>query len=103
MTRHCVRVLALAATVLVLGACARCPRCVPSPAPKEASPRNWTSRETELKPFWWNDFVEVPTAQKTFGIGTGATVAGVGTGVLNGHEDLPTAVPGTATLAPPIS
>jgi len=97
MTRHCVRVLALAATVLVLGACARCPRCVPSPAPKEASPRNWTSRETELKPFWWNGLVDVPTAQKTFGTGTGATVAIVGTGVLNGHEDLPTVVPGTAT------
>jgi hypothetical protein len=101
MTRHCVRVLALAAAIVVLGACAKCPRCVPSPPPKETketqSQRNWTSRDTKLDPFWWNGLVNVPAAQKTFGAGTGATVAIVGTGVLNGHEDLPTVVPGTAT------
>ena len=98
MTRYCVRVLALAASILVLGACAKCPRCVPSPPPKETNAaRHWTSRETKLDPFWWNGLVNVPAAQTAFGPGTGATVAIVGTGVLNGHEDLPTVVPGKAT------
>jgi subtilisin family serine protease len=99
MTRHCVRVLALAAAIVVLGACAKCPRCVPSPPPKETtqSQRNWTSRDTKLDPFWWNGLINVRPAQKKFGTGTGATVAIVGTGVLNGHEDLPTVVPGKAT------
>lgn len=103
MTQHLARAAALAAVVLLLGACAgRCVRCVPS-APKEAKDSkdanyyNWTYRETMLDPFWWTTLVDVPTARKNFGTGGGATVAIVGTGVLNGHEDLPKIVPGKAT------
>ena len=99
MTHYRVRVVALAAVVLLLGACAPCVRCVASAPkyPKEAEYRNWSYRETVLDPFWWTTLIDVPTARKNFGRGAGATVAIVGTGVLNGHEDLPKIVPGKAT------
>lgn len=89
MTQHRLQVVALAAAVLLMAACA---------APTRVQrPGYWSYVETELDPFWWAKLIDVPGARQKAGTGTGATVAVVGTGVLKGHEDLATIVPGEAT------
>jgi subtilisin family serine protease len=88
MTEYRLRVVALAAAILLLAACT---------GPKRVQPYgNWSYVETKLDPFWWTTLIDVSGARKTTK-GRGATVAIVGTGVLRGHEDLPTVVAGEAT------
>jgi hypothetical protein len=89
MTERHFQVVALAAAVLLLAACA---------APMRVQRYGyWSYVETELDPFWWARLIDVPGARQKAGTGSGASVAIVGTGVLSGHEDLATIVPGEAT------
>ena len=93
MSRHHARIAALVAVVLSLTACA-------SYARRGGYGEDyyyWSYVHTPLDPFWWNGLVDVPGARLKAGTGSGATVAVVGTGVLAGHEDLTTVVPGAAT------
>lgn len=91
MTRHRIRVVGVVAVVLLLAACA---------APTRVQvPYRWSYIETRLEPFWWRDRIDVPGAQALAGNGAGTSVAIVGTGVLKGHEDLPTVVPGESTCS----
>jgi subtilisin family serine protease len=104
MTQHLARAAALAAVVLLLGACAgRCVRCVPS-APKEVKyPINWSYRETALDAFWWAKVIDLDGARAKGARGAGTSVAIVGTGVLRPHEDLPNIGTGEATCGKPPS
>lgn len=89
MTRHRMPVVGVVAVMLLLAACA---------APTRVQvPYRWSYVETRLDPFWWVDLVDVPGARAIAGAGAGTSVAIVGTGVLKGHEDLPTVVPGEST------
>jgi subtilisin family serine protease len=92
MTQHRLPVVALAATVLLLTACA---------APSAKSYKYWSYVKTMLDPFWWTELIDLQGARAKAGTGTGATVAIVGTGVLSGHEDLATIGPGEATCGTP--
>lgn len=89
MTRYRVRVVVLVAALPLLAACA---------APPKARPYGfWSYAKTPLDKFWWAELIDVPGARAKAGTGAGATVAIVGTGVLKGHEDFATIVPGEAT------
>ena len=91
MTQHRpgVRVVVLAAAVLLLAACA---------APtRDHRYGNWSYVDTKLDPFWWADLIALGDARTKAGTGAGATVAIVGTGILTGHEDIAVVSPGEAT------
>jgi subtilisin family serine protease len=91
MSRHHARIAALVAVVLSLTACATYTRR------GEYQEYYWSYVRTPLDPFWWNGLVDVPGARLKAGTGTGTTVAIIGTGVLAGHEDLPTITTGAST------
>jgi hypothetical protein len=93
MTQHRLQLVALAAAILLLGACAKPSRVQPY--------GNWNYVKTLLDPFWWTDVIKLQEARIKAGTGTGASVAIVGTGVLSGHEDLATIGPGEATCGTP--
>jgi subtilisin family serine protease len=88
MSRYRVRIVALVAAVTLLAACAA--------PPKAPLYGHWSYVYTKLDPFWWTEVINLNDARKA-GTGTGATVAIVGTGVLAGHEDIATIIPGVAT------
>ena len=94
MTLPGVRIATLVAVVLCLAACAT------SPAGERYG--RWSYVQTPIDDadpaYWWTTLVGVPGAQSNApGLGAGATVAIVGTGVLKGHEDLEVVLPGVAT------
>jgi len=73
---------------LLLSACA-------TPAPQgTVSP--WSYVETKLDPFWWYGIVGVAAAHDR-AKGSGVTIAIVDTGILPGHQDIATILPGFAT------
>ena len=100
MIQHHPRAVALTIMAVLLTGCA-----APASTDRVSSaPRySWSYVHTVLPPFWWFDLVDVPAARAKAGTGAGSTVAIVGTGVLKGHEDLPSMVAGESTCGSPPS
>ena len=101
MTEHRVRSAALAAAaVMLLIGCARHAGTARDAADAEGY-HNWSYVGTPFPPFKWAEIVNLAGARAKTAAGGGASVAIVATGVLAGHEDLPTVVPGEAACGPP--
>lgn len=91
MTGNHRSVLALVGVGLLLTGCAT---ATDSRASTRRPADNWSYVGTPIPPFWWTEVVRVPDARAKAGRGAGTTVAVIGTGVLKGHEDLPSVVAG---------
>jgi hypothetical protein len=89
MTRQRRPLVAVVVIVLLLAACATPPRA--------QRVGHWSYVDTTLDPFWWTELIDVKGAHGKGVTGKQTTVAIVGTGVLKGHEDLTTILPGAAT------